>query len=155
MLERNAHRELPMTTKILVETIDPAGVLPDFAFPGDSGLDLQAAEPAVLDVLQRRAIRTGIRIALPAGTEGQIRPRSGLALEHGVTVLNAPGTIDSGFSGELKVILVNLGDRRFEVTLGMRIAQLVICPVSIVQIERATSLPPSSRGSSGFGSSGS
>jgi dUTP pyrophosphatase len=129
-------------------------MIPRAAHPGDSGLDLYSVEAAILEVHERRAIRTGIRIALPMGTEGQIRPRSGLALQHGITVLNAPGTIDSGFRGELQVILINLGDLPFEVTPGMRIAQLVICPVTTVEVEQTTFLPSTSRGSFGFGSSG-
>jgi dUTP pyrophosphatase len=139
--------------KLLVELVDSSSLLPRSAHPGDSGLDLYSAEAVLLHVSERRAIRTGIRIKLPEGTEGQIRPRSGLALQHGLTVLNAPGTIDSGFRGELQVILINLGGRPFEVTVGMRIAQLVICPVTMVEVEQTTSLPSTSRGPFGFGSS--
>ena len=121
-----------------------------------AGLDLLAAVPADAPTIiapgARAAIPTGVALALPPGTEGQVRPRSGLALRHGVTVLNAPGTIDADYRGEIQVILVNLGDRPFEVTRGLRIAQLVIAPVLHAQLFEAEVLDPTGRGTGGFGS---
>jgi len=121
-----------------------------------AGLDLAAAvtDPVVIQPGARALIPTGFAIALPAGHEGQVRPRSGLAVEHGVTVLNGPGTVDADYRGEVKVLLVNLGDRQFTVTRGMRIAQLVVAPVSAAGLSEAASLDETPRGSGGFGSSG-
>jgi dUTP pyrophosphatase len=122
-----------------------------------AGLDLVAANttPVVMKPGRRALIPTGIAIALPAGTEGQVRPRSGLALKHGVTCLNSPGTIDADYRGELKVILVNLGDEDFEVRRGLRIAQLVIAPVTPVAFDLALQLDATARRDGGFGSTGS
>ena len=123
-----------------------------------AGADLAAAvaadAPVVLAPGARALVPTGFAIALPAGFEAQVRPRSGLAAEHGVTILNAPGTIDADYRGEVKVLLVNLGDRPFTVTRGMRIAQMVVAPVTGVDIVETTALPESGRGSGGFGSTG-
>jgi dUTP pyrophosphatase len=122
------------------------------------GLDLNAAVPAAAPVKlapgARALIPTGIAIALPPGTEGQIRPRSGLALRHGVTVLNSPGTVDADYRGELQVILVNTGSVPFVVRRGMRIAQLVIASVIHAEIVEATNLDATGRAASGFGSTG-
>lgn len=121
-----------------------------------AGMDLMAAvdEEILLAPLQRSMIPTGLSIALPAGYEAQIRPRSGLAAKHGITVLNSPGTIDADYRGEIKVILINLGQESFTVTAGMRIAQMVIAPVVQGQWKKTDTLPDSSRGSGGFGSTG-
>lgn len=121
-----------------------------------AGLDLAAAvEEAVLIPAGGRAlIPTGFAVAIPAGHEGQVRPRSGLAVEHGVTVLNAPGTIDADYRGEVKVPLINHGDTPFTVTRGMRIAQLVVAPVVAVQVAEVGSLDETPRGKGGFGSTG-
>jgi dUTP pyrophosphatase len=123
-----------------------------------AGLDLCAAVPADAPVELaphgRAAIPTGIMIALPAGKEGQIRPRSGLALRHGVTVLNAPGTIDADYRGELQVILVNLGADPFVIQRGMRVAQLVIAPVEQVKFVESATLDTTVRAAGGFGSTG-
>ena len=108
----------------------------------------------MLAPLERRAFGTGLAIAVPEGYECQIRPRSGLALKHGISVANTPATIDSDYRGELKVILVNLGTERFEVTRGMRIAQMVIARVERVEFQTVAELPASSRGVGGFGSTG-
>jgi dUTP pyrophosphatase len=123
---------------------------------GSAGLDLAAAvEDAVLIPVGGRAlIPTGFAIALPEGYEGQVRPRSGLAVQHGVTVLNAPGTIDADYRGEMKVPLINLGDAPFTVTRGMRIAQLVIAPVVAVRLVEVVELDTTGRGAGGFGSTG-
>ncbi len=133
--------------------------LPAYQSAGASGLDLCAAIPAGNTVViapgRNAAIPTGMVLALPAGSEGQIRPRSGLAARHGITVLNAPGTIDADYRGEVQVILVNLGAEPFLVRRGMRIAQLVIAPVIQVILVEVESLEDTNRGSGGFGSTGS
>lgn len=132
--------------------------LPRYASSGAAGLDLRAAigedEVIALKPFERRAVGTGLAIALPDGYEAQVRPRSGLALAHGVTCLNTPGTIDSDYRGEVKVILINLGERRFTVRRGDRIAQLVIAPVAQARWVEAQSLDETGRGAKGFGSSG-
>ncbi|HEY4405148.1 MAG TPA: dUTP diphosphatase [Xanthobacteraceae bacterium] len=132
--------------------------LPSYQSAGAAGLDLLAAvaadAPVILEPGRRALIPTGLAIALPAGTEGQVRPRSGLAARHGVSVLNAPGTIDSDYRGEIQVILVNFGQDSFVVTRGMRIAQLVIAPALQVKIRVITELDETTRGVAGFGSTG-
>ena len=132
--------------------------LPAYQSAGAAGLDLMAAVPEDAPVTlapgRRALIPTGLSIALPKGTEGQVRPRSGLAARHGVTVLNTPGTIDSDYRGELQVILVNFGDEPFPVTRGLRIAQLVVVPVLHVQITEQKKLDTTARGAKGFGSTG-
>jgi dUTP pyrophosphatase len=132
--------------------------LPDYATAGSAGLDLRAAvpdgEPLALLPGGRALVPTGLVIALPPGFEAQVRPRSGLALKHGVTCLNAPGTIDADYRGEIAVILINHGGDPFTVRRGERIAQLVIAPVSRAVLTPAASLDETARGSGGFGSSG-
>ncbi len=128
--------------------------LPRHATAGAAGCDLVAAEDAALAPLERVAVATGLAIALPLGFEAQVRPRSGLALEHGITVANAPGTIDSDYRGEVKVILVNLGSGPYVVRRGDRIAQLVVAPVERVTWEPVSVLPSTQRGAGGFGSTG-
>lgn len=128
---------------------------PEYATDGSAGADLRAYldEPVVVAPLERVLIPTGLRIELPAGYEAQVRPRSGLALKHGLTVANAPGTIDSDYRGEVKVILVNLGKAEFTVEPGARIAQLVVAPVSRAEFV-VSDLSASTRGEGGFGSTG-
>ena len=130
--------------------------LPAYATAESAGMDLLAAVEAevVLRPGERRLIPTGIAIALPPGTEAQVRPRSGLALTHGVTVLNAPGTIDADYRGEIGVILANLGPEPFTVSRGMRIAQLVVAPVARIDWQVVAELPETTRGAGGFGSTG-
>lgn len=128
--------------------------LPAAATPGSAGLDLASAEDGTLAPLGRRLFSTGFAIALPEGYECQLRPRSGLALRHGVTLPNSPATIDSDYRGELKVALINLGSEPFEVTRGMRIAQMVVAPVASVQFLTVAELPATDRGDGGFGSTG-
>jgi dUTP pyrophosphatase len=128
--------------------------LPSRATSGSAGYDLTSAEDGVLASMERRAFGTGLAIAVPDGFECQIRPRSGLALRNGITVANTPATIDSDYRGEVKVILVNLGAEPFEVTRGMRIAQMVIARVERVEFQAVAELPATSRGSGGFGSTG-
>lgn len=132
----------------------PGAVVPSYAHPGDAGMDVSACEPAVLRPGERKLIRTGLVMALPPGTEAQMRPRSGLALRHGVTLLNAPGTVDEGYRGEIGVILINQGDAPFEITAGMRIAQMVIAPVARAAVREVAELQVTARGTGGFGSTG-
>ena len=129
---------------------------PAYATPQSAGVDLRAhlEEPVVLKPLQRAMIPTGLYIALPAGFEAQVRPRSGLAAKHGITVLNTPGTIDADYRGELRVILVNLSDQPFEVVPGERIAQMVIARHEQVEWEQVDELDATERGAGGFGSTG-
>ena len=144
--------------KVLVQRLAHARdlPLPSYATEGSAGLDLLAANDAPLTLLPRAraAVPCGIALALPQGFEAQVRPRSGLALNHGVTVLNTPGTIDSDYRGEVKVILVNQGEAPFEIARGMKIAQLVIARHERAEFSEAPELPPSVRGSGGFGSTG-
>ena len=132
--------------------------LPEYQSPHAAGLDLLAAvpenAPLVLAPGQRALVPTGLTIALPPGYEAQVRPRSGLAFKHGVTVLNAPGTIDADYRGEIGVLLVNHGDAPFPIHRGERIAQMVVAAVTRVELVSSGSLPPTKRGSGGFGSTG-
>ena len=132
--------------------------LPAYQSEDAAGLDLMAAvaadAPVVIGPGRRALIPTGLAIALPRATEGQVRPRSGLAARHGVTVLNSPGTIDADYRGEIQVILVNLGQDPFTVTRGMRIAQLIIAPTVPVTLRETAKLDETTRGVGGFGSTG-
>ena len=130
--------------------------LPSYATAGAAGMDVEAAVEAdmVLAPGRRAAVPTGLAMAIPAGFEIQVRPRSGLAQKHGVTVANAPGTIDSDYRGEVKIMLINLGEDDFTITRGMRIAQLVVAPVSLAGLAVADTLETTDRGSGGFGSTG-
>ncbi|MBM3562328.1 MAG: dUTP diphosphatase [Alphaproteobacteria bacterium] len=146
--------------KIAIRQLPNAAGLPSpaYASEGAAGVDLYAAlapgQKLVLEPGARDIIPTGLSIALPRGYEGQVRPRSGLAAEHGVTVLNAPGTIDSDYRGEIKAILINLGAQAFEIVRGMRIAQLVIAPVTHVALVEVDDLDATERGAGGLGSTG-
>ena len=128
--------------------------LPAYATAGAAGMDVVAAEDLVLAPGARHAVATGFAIAIPPGYEVQVRPRSGLALKHGITCLNTPGTIDEDYRGEVKVILANLGDQPFIIARGERIAQLVPAPVQRALFEEVTVLDETDRGSGGFGSTG-
>jgi dUTP pyrophosphatase len=130
--------------------------LPAYATPGAAGCDLRAAvsEPLTLAPGARALVPTGIALAIPAGFEGQVRMRSGLALRHGLTLLNAPGTIDSDYRGEVRVILANLGSEPVALARGERIAQLVLAPVVRAKLELTEALPRTSREADGFGSTG-
>ena len=130
--------------------------LPSYQTVGAAGMDLRAAiaEPITLPERARKLVPTGLRVAIPAGFEGQVRPRSGLALKHGVTVLNAPGTIDADYRGEMMVLLVNLGAEAFRIEPLDRIAQLVIAPFARVAIVLAEALDETARGDGGYGSTG-
>jgi dUTP pyrophosphatase len=137
-----------------VQRLDPAAVLPAFAHEGDAGLDLTSIEDVVLAAGERAAVRTGLAIAVPAGWVGLVHPRSGLALRHGLTIANAPGTIDAGYRGEVKVILVNLGTEDVKVARGDRVAQLLLQEVGRTEVIEVASLDDTPRGDGGFGSTG-
>ncbi|HEY3065336.1 MAG TPA: dUTP diphosphatase [Methylomirabilota bacterium] len=141
--------------RVALTRLDPSVPLPSYARPGDAGLDLHAAAAVTLDPGGRALVPTGLAVAIPPGFAGFVLPRSGLALRHGITVLNAPGLIDAGYRGEVKVLLVNL-DRHTAVKLerGERVAQLVIQRVEEVTLAEVAELPASERGAGGFGSTG-
>jgi dUTP pyrophosphatase len=128
--------------------------LPSYATVGAAGMDLRSAESLTIKPGARALVATGIAIALPEKIEAQVRPRSGLAVKHGITVLNAPGTIDWDYRGEIKVPLINLGQEDFVIAKGDRIAQMVFAKVEVVQLEESSSLDDTERGAGGFGSSG-
>jgi dUTP pyrophosphatase len=128
--------------------------LPSYATAGAAGMDVCAAENLTLKVGKRHAVATGFAFAIPDGFEVQVRPRSGLALKHGITCLNTPGTIDSDYRGEVKVILANLGDEDFAIARGDRIAQLVVAPVTQGTMIEVEALDDTARGAGGFGSTG-
>lgn len=130
--------------------------LPSYATEGSAGLDLLAAvdEEIALNPGERKLVATGIAIALPLGFEAQVRPRSGLALKHGITLINSPGTIDSDYRGEIKCPMINHGDEVFRITRGMKIAQMIIARHEIAELEEVSELSASARGAGGFGSTG-
>ena len=140
--------------KLLVEKISENAIIPFKAHKDDSGMDLFSIDDTTLQPMERKLIHTGIRIQLPENTEAQIRPRSGLALKHGITVLNTPGTIDEGYRGEIGIILINLSKEEFKIEKGMKIAQMVIQPTLNLNIEEVCELTETSRGIEGFGSTG-
>ncbi len=142
-----------MKVKIVNKSAFPA---PAYATEHSAGMDLRAdiQEPITLAPMQRAMVPTGLYIALPEGTEAQIRPRSGLAAKHGITVLNSPGTIDADYRGEIKVILVNLSDTQFIINPGERIAQMIIARYEKIGWEETSSLEETARGKGGFGSTG-
>ncbi|MGH7347073.1 MAG: dUTP diphosphatase [Candidatus Rokuibacteriota bacterium] len=140
--------------KLPLKRLDPSLELPAYAREGDAGLDLRAAHEATLEPGHRGLVGTGLAVAIPAGFAGLVLPRSGLALGQGVTVLNAPGLVDAGYRGELKVLLVNHGDAPVVVRRGDRIAQFVIQAVERAEVIEVGELPASHRGAGGFGSTG-
>lgn len=142
------------TVTLRVKRLDPDVALPRYAHEGDAGLDLCAAQDVVLAPMQRTAVATGLVVAVPAGWVGLVHPRSGLALRQGLTVANAPGTIDAGYRGEVKVILVNLGDEPVKIVRGDRIAQLVVQQVGVAEVVEVDDLDDTTRGAGGFGSTG-
>lgn len=140
--------------KLLIERINEKATIPFYAQKGDVGLDLFSVEEVMVNPGERKLIHTGIKIQLPKNTEAQIRPRSGLALKYGITVLNTPGTIDEGYRGEVGIILINHGNESFLVEENMKIAQMVIKPTITVEVEEVKELDETSRGEGGFGSTG-
>ncbi len=143
-----------MSATLLVKKLADDARLPQYAHPGDAGLDVFACERVALEPGESKLVKTGVAIQLPPGTEAQVRPRSGLALKHQITVLNTPGTIDEGYRGEVGVILINHGKERFVVEPGMKIAQMVVQPVLRVEVREAAELSDTARGEGGFGSTG-
>ena len=138
-----------------VEVLISSGNLPTYAHPGDAGADLTASEAVVLKPGQRATVGTGVSIALPDGYAAFVMPRSGLAAKHGITIVNAPGTVDAGYRGEIRVTLLNTdSSEAYPVAVGDRIAQLVIMPVTRARFIPVDTLPGSHRGESGFGSTG-
>ena len=142
--------------KILIKKLSKNAMIPKYESSGASGLDISALteENILIKPKEKAIIPTGLACSIPKNYEIQIRPRSGLAAKNNLTVLNSPGTIDSDYRGELKIILINLGNDNFEVKNGMRIAQMVVCPVEIAEIEEVKSLEGTDRGKGGFGSTG-
>jgi dUTP pyrophosphatase len=142
--------------KVLFEKINPLAQLPQYESEGAAGADIHACieKPITIVPIQRAFVPTGLKIEIPKGYECQVRPRSGLAAKYGITVLNSPGTIDSDYRGEIKIILINLGEEAFTINNGDRIAQLVFTPVVQVAMEESQELSETERGSGGFGSTG-
>lgn len=142
---------MPLTVPL---RLADGAVPPAYAKPGDAGADLSSRDELTLAPGERALVRTGVAVAVPAGCAGLVHPRSGLATRHGISIVNAPGTIDSGYRGEILVNLINLGSEPFVVRAGDRIAQLLIVPVHQVEFVTVDSLPESDRGETGHGSSG-
>lgn len=144
-----------MTVALKVLPLNKEMPLPSYAHEGDAGLDLCAAEPATIEPYERKLVPCGICLEIPDGYAGLVIPRSGLAIKHGISIVNAPGLIDSGYRGEIKVVLINLDPKApFVINEGDRIAQLMIVRTPLAVIETATCLEDSERGAGGFGSSG-
>ena len=141
-----------MTLKF--KRIHPDAILPAYAHPSDAGMDVRSVENLVIPAGNRALVHTGLVMLLPPLYEAQVRPRSGLALKHGVTVLNTPGTIDSGYRGEVGVILANFGETDFEIKAGDKIAQIVVAPVTQPEIVETEVVDETDRGAGGFGSTG-
>lgn len=142
------------TYDLKVVKIHKDAKLPNYAHEGDAGLDIYSIEEKILEAGERALIKTGIKIQLPKGTEAQMRPRSGLAIKHGISLVNSPGTIDEGYRGEIGVIVINHGQEVFKVEKGMKICQMVIKPVWKVNVEESFELDDTERGTGGFGSTG-
>lgn len=137
-----------------IERVNEKAIVPNYAHDGDAGLDLYSIDELALSPGERALIHTGIKIQLPKNTEAQIRPRSGLALKHGISLVNSPGTIDEGYRGEIGIIVINHGNEVFKVEEGMKIAQMVIKPVWRVEVEEVNEMSETDRGAKGYGSSG-
>ena len=144
-------------TKILIKKLNQRAIIPKYETLGASGLDLSAnlEKNIVLKPGEKCLVPTGIAVTIPNGYEFQIRPRSGLAMKNSITVLNTPGTIDADYRGEIKVIIINLGNKNFEIANGTRIAQMVLCPISKAKLLEVDDLDNTTRGDGGFGSTGS
>jgi len=140
--------------KVKIKRIKDNAVIPSYAHAGDSGVDLYSAEDYLLKPNERILVSTGIKIAVPKGYEAQVRPKSGLALNHGLSIVNTPGTIDSGYRGEVGVIAVNLGKEDIKIEKGKKIAQMVFNKVEEAEFEEVDELENTKRGAGGFGSTG-
>lgn len=141
--------------RVPIKILSSDAQVPSMAYNGDAGVDLRSVEHIVLKPQERAMVATGLAIALPEGYAGFVLPRSGLAAKHGISIVNAPGLIDSNYRGELKVVLVNTDpEESFSIEIGDRIAQLIVMPVPTISFEQIEELPDSQRGESGFGSSG-
>jgi len=140
--------------KIKIKKIKENAIIPSYAHEDDAGVDLYSTEDYVLNPGQRVLVSTGIRIAIPLGYEGQTRPKSGLALNYGISICNSPGTIDSGYRGEVRVIVINHGNEEFKIIKGMKIAQMIFNKVEKAEFEEVEELDDTKRGESGFGSTG-
>ncbi|MFH1641804.1 MAG: dUTP diphosphatase [Nanoarchaeota archaeon] len=140
--------------KIKIQKIKDNAITPKYAHDGDAGVDLYSTEDYLLKPGQRVLISTGIKIAVPKGFEAQIRPKSGLSLKHGLSIVNTPGTIDSTYRGEIGIIMINLGSEEYKIELGKKIAQMVINKVEHVEFEEAQELDSTARDEGGFGSTG-
>jgi dUTP pyrophosphatase len=146
-----------MKTTLGIQRIHGDAVLPKYAYPSDSGFDLCSVEEVVLEPFGRAAVPTGLTMAIPVNSEIQIRPKSGLALNQGLTVLNTPGTVDAGYTGEIKVIVFNTNNHQIKIPVGMKIAQAVLCPVfsgQFVNLIEVDDVETKDRGENGFGSTG-
>ena len=141
-------------TTLKIKKLNDDAIIPHIAHPGDAGMDLFACEEATLEPGASGLVKTGIAIELETNTEAQVRPRSGLALKHQITLLNSPGTIDEGYRGEIGVIMINHGKTTFHIEKNMKIAQMVIKPILTVEVEEVEELSDTSRGAGGFGSTG-
>lgn len=140
--------------QLRIQKISEEAIIPYYAHKGDAGLDLFSIEDVTIQPSETALIKTGIKIELPENTEAQVRPRSGLALKHSITVLNTPGTIDEGYRGEICIILINHGKKPFNVEKKMKIAQMVVKPIIPVEVIEVKELSDSDRGQGGFGSTG-
>lgn len=139
---------------VLIHRLDRGLPLPARAHPGDAGVDLYAAEAVLLGVGERATVGTGVAVSIPEGYAGLVAPRSGLAQRHGLGIVNAPGVVDAGYRGEIRVILVNHGAEPVSLARGERIAQMLVVPVTVREMLEVEELPPSERGTGGFGSTG-
>ncbi len=140
--------------KVSIKRFSKDAKLPKLEHVGDAGFDLYSTEDATLKPMERRLIGTGISMAIEHGYEAQIRPKSGLAIEYGITMLNSPGTIDAGYRGEIKVIVINLGEKEYKIEKGKKVCQVVFNKVELPEISEVLELEASSRGKGGFGSTG-
>ena len=132
----------------------PGAIAPEYATVGAAGMDLRSLEDIRLAPMERKLVRTGVSVAVPPGYEAQVRPRSGLAIRHGLGMVNSPGTIDSDYRGEIGLIMINFGEVAVEIAKGERLAQLVLAPVSHAHLQQAAALDETERGTGGFGSTG-
>jgi len=140
--------------KIKIKKVHEKAIVPKYARKGDAGMDVYSVEGLIVKSKERKLISTGLSFEIPEGFEIQVRPKSGLALNHGLTIVNTPGTLDSGYRGELKVILLNTGENDYEIKPGEKIAQIVLARYEQAEIEEVSELSDSERGAGGFGSTG-